>query len=146
MFLSPPVVLHGIARRADGTIELSVAIGRDAAPQAYEAHVTTGDPELRCISFAEPLFFELSELSVRRYGNCMLYHSELGELVTAFHYGQAIPLLPARLGTTPFARPPALPRLLWDQSRRLLIHLGLIEPKMYGPIGGGGDADEGTDR
>lgn len=125
----PPVTIHAISREASGVLALAVAIGA-RSPQTYHASVDANGPDIRVASCDDELFFELSELSLRRYADSTRYHLELVALLTAFARGTPV-MLPARLGATAFTSPLGVGRFLRNHIRRLLFELGVIEPKVY---------------
>lgn len=110
--LGPLVTLRRVSRDADGRLSLSVAIGRDPE-HTYPAWAHAVQ---RTAVLDERLFFELSELSLRRYGDCTRYHMELCFLLTSIARGETVEL-PAVLGATRFARPPS--RLRWIRNHIL---------------------------
>ena len=111
----PPVTLCRVSRDADGLISLWVAIGRDPE-RTYSAWA---DAAHRSASLDQQLFFELSELSLRRYADCTRYHMELCFLLTSIARGEAVEL-PAVLGATHFARPPSMLRRIRNHILRLM--------------------------
>lgn len=111
------ITLLDVAPGTEQRFALSVAIGGEP-PRTYSAYVDP-DPRYRAVSLDEPLFFELSELSQRRYGDCTRYHIEVCFLLTAFARGDTVEL-PAVLGATRFARPPSRWRRFRNHVRRLL--------------------------
>jgi hypothetical protein len=110
----PPVTLFSASRDADGLLSLSVAIGRDPK-RTYSAWA---DADQRSASLEQQLFFELSELSLRRYADCTRYHMELCLLLISIARGETVEL-PAVLGATRFARPPS--RLRWIRNHILCL-------------------------
>lgn len=110
----PSVTLCSLSREADGRLSLSVAIGRD--PE--RTYAAWADTIHRSASLDPQLFFELSELSLRRYGDCTRYHMELCFLLTSIERGETIEF-PAVLGTTRFARQPS--RLRWIRNHVLRL-------------------------
>lgn len=140
-FLQPPsrvlpwsraldVVLHRVEHHPEGGLDLTVSFGELPA-RAYRAFVDAGTPGVLAVTFDEPLFFGLSEWSVRRYANAALYQMELGAIANAFTRGDAVPGLPARLGTTAFVERPSVSRLLRGHVRRLLYRWHLLEPTIW---------------
>jgi hypothetical protein len=110
----PPVTLCSVSRDVDGLLSLSVAIRRDPE-RTYSAWA---DAAQRNASVDQQLFFELSELSLRRYADCTRYHVELCFLLTSIARGETVEL-PAVLGATRFARPPS--RLRWIRNHILRL-------------------------
>jgi len=110
----PPVTLCSVSRAADGVLSLSVAFGRD--PE--RTYLAWADADQRSTSLDQQLFFELSELSLRRYADCTRYHMELCFLLTSIARGETIEF-PAVLGATRFARPPS--RLRWIRNHILRL-------------------------
>jgi len=110
----PQVTLCRVSRDADGLISLSVAIGRD--PEC--TYSAWADAAHRSASLDQQLFFELSELSLRRYADCTRYHMKLCFLLTSIARGETVEL-PAMLGATRFARPPS--RLRWIRNHILRL-------------------------
>ena len=111
----PSVTLCSVSREAGERFSLSVAIGRDPE-RTYSAWA---DEVQRSAALDQQLFFELSELSLRRYGDCARYHLELCLLLTSIARGEPLEL-PAVLGTTRFARPRSRLRWIRNHIRRLV--------------------------
>jgi len=113
----PLVKLCRVSREADGRILLSIAIGR--GPE--RTYAAWADTVQRSASLDQQLFLELSELSLRRYGDCARYHVELCFLLTSIARGEMIDL-PAVLGATRFARPPSRLRWIRNHILRMVRH------------------------
>jgi hypothetical protein len=111
----PRVTLCSVTHEEDGRFSLSVAIGHE--PE--RTYLAWADSAQRSAALDQQLFFELSELSVRRYGDCVRYHLEMCFLLTSIARGEAVEL-PAVLGATRFARPPSKLRWIRNHILRLL--------------------------
>lgn len=123
------VVLHRVGHHPEGGVALTVAFGA-LPPRTYGASIDDSDADVRLVAFDEPLFFGLSEWSVRRYANAALYQMELGAIAQAFARGDAVPGLPVRLGTTAFAEKPSIRRRIRGHVRRLLYQWNLLQPEI----------------
>ena len=78
------VVLHNIERRDNGLIELTVAFGGEP-PKQYSAAYDGSHDNYKFGSTDDELFFALSELAHKRFGNCVVYQMELmGILSSSF--------------------------------------------------------------
>jgi hypothetical protein len=116
----PRVTIESVSRESDELFTLSVSIG-DAPPRLYRAWCRS-EPGFVTAGTDEPLFFELSELSARRYADCGRYHLEITFLLDAVATGKPVSF-PARLGATRFARPPSLWRYLLNHARQLVCRV-----------------------
>ena len=125
------VVLHRIERRDDGLIDLLVGFGKDS-PKTYSA---TFDASHNGYTFGdtnEELFFELSDLAHKRFGNSAVYQMELMGILGALERGERLPKLPATFGTTRFCTlRPSLVRVAWNKFTILLCWIGILRPKMW---------------
>lgn len=121
------VFLHEIAKSEDGSINLSISIGRQS-PRNY------------CTSNDHPkgldgdLYAALFELSEERFGDKVVYHVELDGIVDAFLNGQKLPDLPAEFGKTAFCtRRPGFLKIAMHQMRMLTYKIGISRPYIVAP-------------
>ena len=83
---------------------LSASVNGEA-PQSYQASFDDNDSKYKFCSIEEKLFMQLSELALRRYGNCTIYQMELMDIIGAVQRGDSAPQFPVELGTTSFGFP-----------------------------------------
>ena len=123
------VILHRIAKRDDGDIDLLVSYGRNE-PKAYRVNYVETDRAF-CCGTDDELFFLLSGTAHKRFGNCAVYQMELTGIIRAFGHVDQIPDLPIELGTTSFCTlRPTLPKVWWNKFWILLLRLGLYRPRI----------------
>jgi hypothetical protein len=120
--LGPAVTLCSVSRAPDGLISLSLAVGRDPE-RTYCASIDAVGPGYGAASIDNELFFQLSELSLRRYADCSRYHMELCGLLLSIARGETLEL-PVVLGASSFARPPSFLRWIRNQIRRRFSRRG----------------------
>ncbi|MAG93986.1 MAG: hypothetical protein CMJ48_09580 [Planctomycetaceae bacterium] len=125
------VMLHGIERRADGLMCLTVAIGNES-PRSYLASFDGSHDGCESSETDEELFFALSDLAFKRFGNCVVYQMEVMGILGAFDRGEQLPEMPVQLGTTSFCTlRPNLLRLAWNKFKVLLWRMGIYRPKSW---------------
>ncbi len=123
------IVLHSVAKRDDGGLDLLVSQGGNE-PVRYGASFFEKD-RAWCCGVDEELFHLLSNAACKRFGNCVVYQMELSAIVRAFSRGDEIPSLPAELGTTTFcAVKPSFLRIWWNKARRLALKLAVCRPRI----------------
>ena len=126
------VVLHNIERRDDGLVELTVRVGGDP-PKQYSASYDGSRENDKFGGTDQELFFALSDLAHRRYGNCAVYQMELMGILGALDRGDDLPKLPVTLGTTSFCTLlPSRMRVVWNKFKIRLYEIGLYRPKVWG--------------
>jgi hypothetical protein len=125
------IVLHKLLKRDDGSIQLLVSFGPNSV-RAFMATYDGNDARCKICSVDEELFMRLSDLGLKRFGNCAVYHMELMGIISAFAVGRNVLDLPATLGTTEFCKlKPGIVRVLWNKLWILLTRMGLYHPRVW---------------
>jgi hypothetical protein len=125
------VVLHEIAKREDGLLQLCVSCDADS-PRAYLACYHGDNPQIKECTLHEELFMMLSEAAHKRFGNCTVYQMELMGIIGAFAEGHELPRLPATLGMTRFCSlKPGFLTVIWNKLWILLHNMGLYQPRVW---------------
>ena len=116
------IILQQISKGSEaGRYDLAVTFNNEPV-KSYAAFYDNSDPRISICNVDHELFFNLSEWSVLRYGNCAIYQMELQGILGAVHKGEPIPPLPIELGTTSFGlKRPGFLQIALNKIKRKLI-------------------------
>jgi hypothetical protein len=118
---------------------LSLSIGDVPAKLyrvSYQHHDREGDMSAANVWDTGDLLSDLTKLGDRGWVDNWFYEYEMILLLHAFDAGEAMPTLPAELGTTRFWKPPGVIRIIRNKIRRFFWRRGFFQKRLPSMVRG----------
>ena len=130
------VLLHKITIREAGRFDFTVSFGGRPVKE-FCACYDDSDEKSELWGTDEELFMALSELALKRFGNCAVYQMELVGILRAVEDGDKLPELPIEFGTTQYCTlRPSRWRSIWNHLAILLGRLKSLRQRIWKSPGG----------